>query len=694
MYREKIIPELENLLKLKEKDREKYFSLLRSKIFSEIENKSKDIVSFFFIFNNSDFVLYAFNHEDKSFYLYDKYKNKFESYLDDELLMNLLFKKSIVYVNGEGANIAIPITARQGKDDFAVFSIAEGVISKFENLFNFSYKERLDEYKKNKLKAFSYDDFIKNKIDNKSKNPISVDGDVNLLKDLIKEKFESALNRNSKRINDYFSFLENMFFDENFFMSELINEMSKLPKEKRILVAAKFLFDQGILKPNKSNPKSNPIKKLKKVECCFFHEDISIEENLFDFNNLYFKIVKELKVLEKDRKIMYRSKFFGDKLVDKPLVSKILPVFIPEDSVFDYFFILKYYLNDKKDKTDKIKKILESEDNDGIIVQPYYNFLYYKSAIKDYDVLPSVNNEVDPPLHIFDVSVMLRYSSEEDKRNSFYKKVKIKQKSKYNNFVKKEYKNFYGFVKDIKGGSIVKLPETLIQILDLKDILEMYFSSKKEVQYELKIILNRIVSAKNNIYINYLKNVQEKPIKDIYKQKLLDAVSFVLSVENYLKKGDLMNKDNIIKSKVYNLRDELFEALKTLYKEDKKLEINDIETLSYIGGNTIKFLIEKRKGNSNVGLLIPVFESVKKIKDLKTEIDKAFVSYAYDESINQRNALLKLIAYLKGVDNNIKVDKDFFLMGLLDSTTTFFEFFKYINELKKENKTEKGDNNE
>jgi len=417
-----------------------------------------------------------------------------------------------------------------------------------------------------------------------------------------------------------------------------VKDEGLLRKIAKNLMEKDFLFSEEELKKFKLDD------FLKGTRVIFINKDIDIEENINLFNKFFFQASKE--VYFKNNKIFYPLKI-GEPLEAKPLISKVNIIYEEEDKIFKIYFFMKYVL-----KVIKREKEIEKLKKQRPLNEPVYLFENKELAVASFDVLTNKKEEINPSFILFDLGVLF-------KGDKFFK----------------EIKNFYSFINEIKKKVKVKSNSKKEFFLnkEIKNLENKKFASEEEVNLVFRNLLKQIFNYKDFLLTEILKQNADKKIS--YYLSILDRLSVLLSIKFYLQ-GENMEK---VKSKLFNLRED-FKKLVEKIKEEEIVNEIDAELLSYIAGNTIKYFLTKRKGEKKVSLIIPIFENARSFRDIKNELDKVFVSFGYDESFNSNS--LKIVTLLKGIDDNVEVDKDYFLIGLLDNVDIFYT------------KKEKGDKNE
>lgn len=535
----------------------------------------------------------------------------------DEIAEYLLAKKITNFYSE--SNYAIG-RKRTKKDDFAVFNLTESVIN-YKNIISFK-NEDIKTYLENKLKRFSID-FIKNK-------EFNIKGDKKDFLTLAENKI-----RNIKRSQHFGIFAD--VFTNSVKNKGILKEIAKKITDKD------FLFNEERLK------RFNADKFLATTRVIFINRNIPVKANIKNFNDFFFMVSKE--IIVKNKKFYYPLKI-GDKLREKPLISKINNVYEPEENMFKIYFFMKYVLKTsrKKDKSEVLNK-------QGLMDEPVYNFQNQELAVSSFDVLTNRERKINPVFILYNLDNIFLKNKDNitEKISDFYVFAdRVKQILKITNKTKKEY-----FLN-----------------VDIRDLGNRNFVDEKELNGAFKNFLKEIVNYENLLLIDVLKQNAEKELNSNFaKYRIFERLSMLISIKSYLK-GVKMQET---KSKLFYLRSNFEEMIKKL-KNKEEIKSAEDDLLSYVAGNTIKYFINKRQGEKKVSLIIPIFENTRNFKDVKNELDKVFVSYGYDESFN--SSALKVLSLIKGINDSVKVNKDYFLIGLLDNIDAF-----YI-------KSEKGDNNE
>ena len=563
----------------------------------------------------------------------------------DELAEYFLIKKIVNFYSDANYSIG---RGQGKKDDFAIFNLAEAIIN-YKAILEFT-DEDIDAYLENKKRRFDFENF-KEKIE---KNNLFINGDKNKFLEIMKNRFENL--QNTQDFNTFAKVFKEFVKDEGI-LKKIFSQIGQKG----------FLFDdekkikqiQDMKKKKKEKFVENFFKKFK-IRVLFVNKNIPIEENIDNFNKFYSLASKEI-ILVNDK--IYYPFLIGSILKDKPMISKVNNIFEIEDNIFKAYFFMKYVL-----KITNIDELIEEFKKQIIITDPIYAFKNKEFAMISFDVLTNKKETINPEFVFYDLYTLLFEEG---------------------NFIDK-INNFYVFLEIAE--IILKTQKDFFLQTDIKSLNKKIFATDEEINSVFKSLLEEIINYEEFLLIDALKqkvdknlffypsskrrtSTQTKDDKNKYKKCLiLYRLSLLMSIKSYLK-GEKMQE---VSSKLFYLKENFKEIVLRL-KDDKKVELNK-DLLSYAAGNTIKYFLSKRQGEKKISLIIPIFENVRSFKDAKDELDKAFVSYGYDEDFN--SAALKVLALIKGVDNEVKVNKDYFLIGLLDKTDAFYQ------------KSDKGEENE
>lgn len=443
------------------------------------------------------------------------------------------------------------------------------------------------------------------------------------------EKGEKQLNKNAIK-SQYLSLLN----------------YKKFKKKEEVAILKNY---QSFL--NMSNRKKDLAKKYR-----FIENSISAIVDTAKLNQVenYIKIFFDAPIesYKSESEIYYAIKIFNDITYSQKIDNGIFGL---SDSNMG-LNSKKPYLEHKTKKTIAPFMIL---DSDAVLIKKFFDWLKFqeydnkypirenifinrdfkeKDMVQDFDYLPLKIEKFDDAIRIHNY---LKISNKEDDLiNELWQLENVVDEVFYNKQLKHNY-----FRDDLKVSDFVS-----------KKLQQLIFETKYAM-------------------VNYFKKFDEREFYQVVKKYGTDFV-----IEHLRQNREYRAKESLnLKFSLLHHKGELIMDINSMQKKMiEKLETSDYTHLDkvefcYLAGQVSKYLLTKSKSGKKDADMLEPFLRVKNVKKLKEEIKFTFFKYKHEIGLNQtkfNNALSLITAY---DDNDLSIDQDAFLVGVLSQNLFYMK---------------------
>lgn len=443
------------------------------------------------------------------------------------------------------------------------------------------------------------------------------------------EKGEKQLNKNAIR-SQYLSLLNYKKFKKKEEVAILKNYQSILNicKRKKDLTK-KYRFIENSISSIVDTAKSNQVENYIKI---FF--DAPIES------------------YKSESEIYYAIKIFNDITYSQKIESGIFGL---SDSNMG-LNSKKPYLEHKTKKTIAPFMIL---DSNAVLVKKFFDWLKFQEYNNKYPLRENIFINRD-------------FKEKEMVQDFDYLPLKIE---KFNDAIQ-----IYNYLQisnkeDYDIGELWQLENIVDEVFYNKQLKHNYFRDDLKVSDFVSKKLQQLIFETKYAMVNYFKKFDEREFYQVVKKYGTDFV-----IEHLRQNREYRAKESLsLKFSLLHHKGELIMDINSMQKKMiEKLETSDYTHLDkvefcYLAGQVSKYLLTKSKSGKKDADMLEPFLRVKNVKKLKEEIKFTFFKYKHEIGLNQikfNNALSLITAY---DDNDLSIDQDAFLVGVLSQNLFYMK---------------------